>query len=134
MRAPEYVRALAAHREHFWHEGQLLQTSSVIERCAYFGPCLDLNQVAYDKVMPQQASRQPAAHAASARGPGRFDCGGFTGSVQFKKQILRAARSALVPNENDRAGTRKSGGAERNEHAQCSHDGTENLRKPEASR
>jgi len=53
MYAPENVRALAAHREHLWHEGQLLQTSPFIERCAYFAPCFDLNHVPYDKVMPQ---------------------------------------------------------------------------------
>ena len=130
MYAPEYVRALAALREHLWHERQLLQTSPVIERCAYFGPCFDLDQVPYDKIMPQQALRQPATHASSARGRCCFDCGRFTGSVQIKKEISLAKRTTLVPDEHDRTGTRKSGGAERDEHTECGHDGTENRRKP----
>ena len=67
---------------------------------------------------------------ASARGRRCLDCSGFTGSVQLKKKILLAKRTALVPNEHDRAGTRKRGGAQRDEHTQCGHDGTEDLRKP----
>lgn len=130
MYAPENVRALAAHREHLWHEGQLLQASPFIERGAYFAPCFDLNQVPYDKVMPHQAPRQPATHAISARSSSCFDCSRLTGSVQLEKEISLAKRTPPVSDEHDCTGARESDGAERDEHTQCGDDGTDDLWKP----
>ncbi len=130
MHAPEYVRALAAHREHLSHERQLLQTPAFIKRCAYFGPWLDLNQVSYDEVMSQHAPRKPATRATYVHGCCCRDCFRFAGTVQVEKEIPLATCGTFVPDDHDRTRTRKSGGPERDEHAQGGDDGPEDPRKP----
>jgi hypothetical protein len=134
MHAPEYARALAAHWEHLSHERQLGQTPAFIQRCAYFGPWSDLDQVSYDEIVSQQPPRKPATHPSYVRGRCCCDCVRFAGSVQVEKEIPLATCSAFVPDDHDRTGARKSRCKKRGEHAQGGYDGTDDPRKPLVSK